>query len=492
MATTSTLKNPSGNLAPIKAVFYKELQKQAQSTVQGLLKTGTWYPIDASGLGNFPWYWNNTGIFNTNTWNWFNNIFSYNKDTGYLETHDSSLLGGLFNTYLQISYALSSKDNAAYNDAANKAAAIINTVVGDYTTMFGAIPPEKSGTAAAKMDYVTQQILSWAPTPITLAQLRTSLNPLSLLGNAPFGSSKIITDFMSYLNQTAPVQSIQNAIATQNAEIQRCAANLQPAPSTAQPGWMNTQDSNGNASIQPYLNIAQSTANIQNALCPTSGGASFSVGMTVNKIDQNTVKVSASGGAAGEGWIDLFTFGGGASASYDMFSFDQTLKTCNINLTFKGVTTVTPMLSGSAYQASSGTGWWNPDVIKQAVQNQSKGDVSGLKFTTPPVYDYKTNGTFGVLGNIIISQLPTFSLTYTTSNTKIFQQTFQEQSSWNIGFLGIPIAGGKQSYYSSQYSADTTKGTVTVTMSPPANDTPVSLLDQLAYVIGAEVIWPGN
>jgi len=77
------------------------------------------------------------------------------------------------------------------------------------------------------------------------------------------------------------------------------------------------------------------------------------------------------------------------------------------------------------------------------------------------------------------------------SNYSAFTQKIQEQSSWGITFLGIPLAGGDQSYYHATTSQNSNANTVTITMTPAGITTPVSPTDQLAYVIGAQILWPG-
>ena len=311
---------------------------------------------------------------------------------------------------------------------------------------------------------------------------------MSLLPSRPLDSEKVISDLMTYLAATSSVQGIQAAVLSYNNQLADLLNNIQPAPQTASQGWMTTVNDAGPGPIVPVIGISQSTATIQNALYPADGtGNSFSVGMDVVKIDQDTVKVTASGGIGGTGAIGWFGLSGSASASYNMFSFDESVISLSVKISFNGVTKVTPI--PAPYDITSGTGWWNALPIQQAIHfDPNKG---GYKFTLDPHFDFGTNGTFGLAANVVISQLPTFELTYTKADFSKFQQVFQQQSSWGISFLGIPLAGGSQSYYSSQLKQDSTTGTITITMTPPVGMAPVPTLDQMAYVIGAEILWPG-
>jgi hypothetical protein len=117
--------------------------------------------------------------------------------------------------------------------------------------------------------------------------------------------------------------------------------------------------------------------------------------------------------------------------------------------------------------------------------------VSGYQFTPNPGLNFATNGNFGFVSRLMISQQPIVTLTFDTSNYSAFTQKIQEQSSWGITFLGIPLAGGDQSYYHATTSQNSNANTVTITMTPAGITTPVSPTDQLAYVIGAQILWPG-
>jgi hypothetical protein len=119
----------------------------------------------------------------------------------------------------------------------------------------------------------------------------------------------------------------------------------------------------------------------------------------------------------------------------------------------------------------SGKEWRNPEPVQNAVDYNPNG--SGYKFKPEPPYNFAINGDFGFLSRLMISQQPVMTLVYNTSNYAPYAKTFQEQSSWGVSFLGIPLGGGSQSYYSCETSYDESSQTVTVTMSPVGNATPV-------------------
>lgn len=471
----------------LQSAVLQALQSAAQPTATSI-NMPNMVVLDEGSLGDFPWFWQNGTNFNAKTFAWLNNVFAYDSADQYLETNVANFMTSYFNVLFDISYVLNAADAGALNAAILANATVVNTVISDWTTTQGQIPATYT-TQAAQLNYITAGVIAWGAPGLTLGQLRASVNPMALLPNVPFGADQLVNDFMTYLANTSSVANIQASVLSYNNQLNQTRANLTPTPATVTPGWMQTVDDRGVLAIVPQITVAESTANIQNNLIPSSGqGKNFTASIQVNKSSSNTVNVTASAGIQGSGLVaDLFVFSGGASASYNLLTVDQSVTNIDVAIGFNGVTTVTP--SPVSYAVSNGTGWWNPQPIQAAVGYSPS--VSGYKFNQAPAYNFKANGNFGFLSRLMIAQQPTLTLTFYTSNYQSFQQTFQQQSHWGISFLGIPLAGGSQSYYSAQTSVNQSAGTVTVTMTPVGINTPVSPMDQLAYVIGAEVLWPG-
>jgi hypothetical protein len=312
---------------------------------------------------------------------------------------------------------------------------------------------------------------------------------LSLLPNIPIGGDQIVADLMTYLAATSQIAKIQEAVVLNNQEIDDMQANISPAPAAAGNGWMLITDGTGATSIVPQWLIAESVANIQNKLLPPTGtGKSFTATFHASKQSSSQVQVSASGGISASGSIlDLIGIHAQAGASYDLYSIDSSVTAVDVTLTFNGVTTVTPQ--PASYSVSNATGWWNPKPIQDAA-NAVAGD-SGFTFTPTPSYDFATNGDFGTPSRLLISQQPVMELTFYTQNYAAFSQVFTQQFRCDVSFLGIPLADGSQSYYSATAKQSTNGQSVTVTMTPEGIKTPVTPNDQLAYVVGVEMDWPG-
>jgi hypothetical protein len=475
--------------ADLQSVIYREIQSAA-APVATALNMPNMIPVDEASLGDFPWYWQIGTNFNAMTFAWLNSVFAFDDD-GYVGTNGQALTTSLFNVLAATSYVLDRADADKLNAAVLANATVVNTIITDWTTTQGPIPPSNT-TQAQQINYVTSQVLLWGNPGLTLGQLRNSVNPLALLPNVPVGGSQVVNDLMTYLANTSSVANIQAAVVGFNNELAQVRNNLlvpQPPPASAGAGYMTTVSSNGATAIQVEIDIDESTAVIQNNLLPAMGtGKSFSATFDVVQQANNTVKVTAEGGAEGFGEIfDFIGLFGAGDAKLDIFSADGSQTTCAVTLTFNGVTTITPRFA--AYNVSNGAGWWFPDPIEQA----ANGDPtrSGYQFNPKPGYNFDVNGDFGAIARLMIAQQPVISLKFTTSNYAAYQKTFQENSYWGVSILGIPIAGGSQSYYQATNSYDSQSRTVTVTMNPVGNTTPVTPASQLATVIGAQIVWPG-
>jgi hypothetical protein len=445
-------------------------------------------PVNEASIGDFPWFWQSGTNFVEPTYNWLNNIFAFKGN--YVGTNGSALTTSYFNVLLSTAYVLGTQDAAKLNAANLANAATVNTLILDWIAAFGQFPSNVGSTQTAQLNYIMIQVISWGNPGLTLGQFRNSTNPMALLPNIPIGGDTVVNDLMTYLGNSSSVANIQNAVVSFNNQLNQTRNNVNPPikPTSVLPGFMQIINNLGATQIVPKIDIAESTAVIQNELLPASGtGRSFSVTLDTSKYSSTEVRVSASGKASIGASNFFLGFHASAGVSYDMYNFASNLTTCTIKMTFNGVTTVTP--KPSSYDISTGNGWWNPEPIQDAANPST--DQSGYKFSPKPSYNFGVNGNFGTLARIMISQQPIISLEYSSTDYASFKSIFKENSSWGVSFLGIPLGGGSQSYYKCITSQNTQKQTVTITMSPAGITTPVSATAQLAYVIGAQILWPG-
>ncbi|HEX8735303.1 MAG TPA: hypothetical protein VF721_08285 [Pyrinomonadaceae bacterium] len=485
--TQTTLSAEAVDSHELKKVIFNEIRAGAEPIAK-TLNIENLYAVNEGFLGDFPWFHHIGLNTNAKTYNWVNNVFDYNKDN-YIETNAGAFTTSYFNVLQDTQYVLSAEDQMKLNAVVGANQVVVNTLITDFVTTQGPIPSPQNKTLSSQLLYVMTEILTWGVPGLTLAQLQNSTNPMSLLPNIPLGAGAIINDLMTYLGNSSSVAGIQGAVTSNNAQLAQTKSNISPAPADLSPGWIQIVDGSGNTSIAPEIDFQESVANIQNELLPRAGkGRTFSVEFLATKLDSNQVQVSNSS-SSGTGFIGfLFGASNSSGTSYNMFSFAENLTSCEVKLEFNGVTKVTP--SPFPYNISSAAGWWNPAPVKDAA-NPSNPPQSGYQFSTKPQFDFQTNGDFGFLSTIMISQQPIIKLTYKNASLSQFQQVFTQRKTWGTSFLGIPLAGGSNSSYTATASESQDGTSVVVTMSPVENISPVSIQDNLAYVIGAEVFWMG-
>src|SRR3954453_7625046 len=164
--------------------------------------------LDEGALGDFPWYWQIDATHaNAKTYNWLNNVFAYHATEGFVGTKGANFLTAYFNVIQDTHYVLSAADRQAYNKADLANQAIVSTLLTDYTTTQGPFPATEV-TQSEQVSYLMGVVLSWGVSGLTLPQLRSSLNPLSLLPNVPIGGDKLVSDLMTYLARTSEIATI--------------------------------------------------------------------------------------------------------------------------------------------------------------------------------------------------------------------------------------------------------------------------------------------
>ncbi len=212
-------------------LFYEAIQTAAKPAAAALGMPNM-LPINEGSLGDFPWFWQNGTNFNNKTYSWLNKVFAYNTD-GYVRTNGAAFTSEYFNVLLDTAYVLSAADEISLN-AANLANAVIaNTMITDWAT-----------TQGAHLNYIMNNVLGWGNPGLTLGQLRSSTNPMSLLPNIPLGANQLVSDLMTYLANTSSVANIQAAVLSYNNQLAQTRLNISPAPAAAGSGWMQTSDDN--------------------------------------------------------------------------------------------------------------------------------------------------------------------------------------------------------------------------------------------------------
>lgn len=458
-----------------------ELKNQANRILSAVSGTNL-ENFHVGALGNFPYYWQDPANlkFNQKTYDWISHALEARK-----AGNNIALKGVFTNEYLQaitsISYSLSSADQTKLNTINANTTAQQTALLNAWKAAYGILPTPAQGSTV--IDEIVSAIRKdWTTDPsTTLAQMQKSRNLQSLLGNAPASGQTIIPVFANYLQAIGAGISLVDSVTLYTGLI----SDLKDAIN--QPSKDNGGvEINSGTHYLPAYPVATSTSAIINGLKDSSNAIKLK--MNVSEYNSSEAKVSVNGGVAFNiPFLSFFTLGTSTHASYFKDTLIQNSSSIEVEMDFTGVTLVE--FGPKEYDVSSREGWLYADPIKKAIANGAN-DVSGYKFSPNPNIDFSKNGPFGYLSAVGISNYPTIKITLKSSSYQSVVSVFNSQSSWNVSFLGIPLASGGASYSKTDVSVNSSNNEVTITLSPPQNLVAGTALDSVGYVLGVQAEYP--
>jgi len=461
-----------------------ELKKQANailSSTSGVNLEG----FHVGSTGNFPYTWQDPSNlkFNQKTYDWIKSALESRK-----AGDDVTLKGVFTNEYLEaitdISYSLSSADKVKLNKINADTTQQQGAVLSSWQAAYGSLPTPGAGSTV--IDEITTVIRTkWATDPATtLAQMQNARDLTALLGNAPASAMTIIPVFANYLNAIGSGISLIDSVTLYGGIISDL-KNAINNPSATNGGILTNKSG---ANYIPDYPVATQNSDILNGLKDT--GNAIKLNMSVSKYSSSEVKVSVSGSTGFNiPVLDFFSLGGSGSASYFKDTLVQKSSNIEIDMEFTGVTMVE--FGPKEYDISSRLGWMYADPIAKAIANEGK-DVSGYKFSPASQIDFSKNGPFGYLSAVGISNYPTIKITATSSDYESIKTSFEQESSWKVSFLGIPLGSASQSYSKTTVNTDSSTGSVSITLSPPAEFVAGTAIDSVGFVLGVQAEYPAS
>lgn len=335
-------------------------------------------PIETSGLGNFPWFYQDANqVFNASTLD----FVSARVMPGTLDgTASLSAAGGYINAYAQViaklSYTLGSVDQLRVQATAAASAKAAKATVATYEAIFGAITPADLDLARhvcgneaiqADLDYVISYIMGsvWSGRgvagmqPLTTAELSASGNLMRLLPLTPLKGDPVVAMAGAYLSASQATSDIWSKVQAASWEINRLNQNT-GSPSSGNGGMVTVNPQNGavSATYQPGYEIPRPIADISRDLNDPA------------RVLRVNISAPSSSGAP------------------------QTYV-----LEFSGYTYV-PIVPAT-WQAATGNGWYAGAPIAEATANANANqDVTGYKFVYPPGYNMGNLAEGGNLGRL--------------------------------------------------------------------------------------------
>ena len=345
------------------------------------------------------------------------------------------------------------------------------------------------------LDYVISYVLGtkWSgkTPPLSYKEMAKARNLRDLLPHAPASGDQVLSDVANYLGKMQQVLDLQDEQQNASWILRMLKANT-GYPSAAN-GGMQTFDPNNGAVSEGYSNgwaigpVASITNDLQNPK------RVISIEMNTSQSSDNKVSVHIEGeaGFSVGSWLQFSTT---ADGSYDMSTAHGSSTECKASIRYSGYSLVPTAPAG--WQQSTALGFYYPDPIVQAVANEGRRDVTGYQFLNPPAYNLNpvdAGGTFGLLTNLLISNYPTVSITYSQANYSEFSQAWKQSVTGNLKLFGlIDLGSFSQGSYGSKLIKGSDNSTFAVEFAPSPETVTVPQYLKSAYVIGAAVANPGS
>lgn len=436
---------------------------------KGIVEKPNMRPLRVGSNGHFPYnYKNSENVFVAATWKYINRNIDLNEH-GFLEF--GGVLSNRYEDYITVlQYEYSKADQADRDAATIKMQETARDVVNQYESIYGKITSEQKIAAGVdtKIDYVIMYKMNlWAGTKGFNLNDDSIQDLRKALPKRPASAEQLIPVLTKYLSGLLDIKGILNAQFHANYNINRIATNTQH-PSEANGGEILSDN-------RPHVkfNIKEDPTVIDTALADQKN--SFTIKMSAKDYKSSETRIEIEGKDFGVITLaDLITFSFEGSHEYSLYNLNTEGSECNIETTFAGVNAV--HIEPADFYSDTGTGWFSPDIIAEAIRNQGK-DVSGYKLRPYP------KGTrLGWLEYLVISQFPQITIKYSNGKASNEVKKLASKNDITVSIFGIPLLTSKGSYASTSIKEHGTNQGYTISFTPP----PASggALDQRAYVIG--------
>jgi hypothetical protein len=492
----------TGDAADAPQQFFAAVAKQANQAIAPIYHTEI-STIQYPTQGDFNWNWQNISqVFNNATFNYISAAVSGSDTPGTVQLSPG---GGFPNEYVRLinalSFTLSAADQATLNAAELAAATQAAAVVSTYQGIFGQITPsqmEKAQTAVPavtnSLDYVISYVLgvlwSGATPPLTWQAMQEAKNLKKLLPNLPASGESVLGAVQTYLNALGPADSLQDQLDLGSWILNQLKNNT--GEPTAANGGMTTVDPNTGAilpvqvgyGINSPVTAIQNDLNNQQRVFEVSLGISESAGGQLSvSIDEASTFIIPS----------VLAYVEQTSNQYDLNTFAGTSANAQITISYQGFTMVP--VAPTAWQQATKLGWYYGAPIAEAWQNWQQGtNPTGFNFVSDPTTLLGEDGRgLGQITNLLISNYPTLSITYSDADYASFSEAWNESTTGNLLLFGfIPLGSFSEGVYQSSSVSTGSNSSFTLTFAPSPQVLTVPALQQTAYVVGGTFDYPAT
>lgn len=264
-----------------------------------------------------------------------------------------------------------------------------------------------------------------------------------------------------------------------------------------------TADNGGLQTLDNHYALPYGPFPTQNALNNSlqSTNRTVSVSFKIDNFSSDSCHLSVEGQTAIEIPIaDVvgITIGGGASYTLDRYA--SAGASISVSMQYQGVTTLSTPLTSAGLSQDQKTGWYDNDVLSQAVANPGGNNNSPKTGYSIDTEQFPISSTFGEGGSFsrfktwVISQPPTIDIEITGGETSSVASDFKQNASVKVDLLGLfNIGSATESYEVASASSQTADGSASIKLAAPDfNSGTTNLQDARAYLIGGVPSYPPN
>jgi len=371
-----------------------------------------------------------------------------------------------------LTYSLSADDQNKLDTArvnnANNQNAFVNQFIA------AKIAPNKK-----TFNEIINVVLTWG-NDLTWDSLTNNVTDLKkALPKRPPGADQILPSLATVVSGYVSVSGLMNATLLEGAIRQQVLDNV------SSPTADNGGQDDGSGSFLPGYTVSPPSTEFLKQVEDTGSSISINIEVTTDSNKKSTCSVNGSAGITFFGEWFVGNLGGGASYAYssDVGSNSK----MSMKITWKGVAAM--KVDPEPYNHATKKGWYISTAIENAAHFQE--GTTGWSFSPKPKLNFEVNGDFGRLSDIVVSQQPSIEITYTGSDYESVEQKWEANQNTGFTIFGIFKFGASasQSEYSSNFQK-IEKG-FTVIYNPPPFPGNVSLAELQAYLLGAQLDWPG-
>ncbi|WP_299044149.1 hypothetical protein [uncultured Tateyamaria sp.] len=458
-------------------------------------------PLDTSGVGDFPWEWNNLGTFNAETWNFLNTIASKTSRGAIRLT--AGFTTWYFNIISATAYLWTDKDQADVNKHLIAARMAQGQLINTYQSMFAPISPADKQTAATALGASTVSNLTY----VVDYQIAFRWSGREAAGLPPLTASEIRSGPLASLFAHAPTNAQQTFLPTLKAalgheqdwarqidrlwnlsrSIRDAAANTQ-APDVANHSGMYTVDRTGNTVVRHSFAVSPPVEDIRSQL---SSSATIEVTFSAKRTAKGQTVVNMAGKPAASVPAGVVSVAPNKGAARDLFAHDGSGDRAEVKIIYHGPAEITVAATPFAQaDPDTTTGWYFEHPIVQAATNQALNVPRGYHFQIPVGGGHGLGANVGTVQKLLVCRAVTLQVVYPKGDLGRLSKSVPTGSKTSASLMGeVHLKSSAHQSVKTQVQTDQKSGapSLVLTAGPPGDaDTP----GPRAHVIGARVTHP--